>query len=97
MTPKEIEVLFAKNVCNGFLQYCRDNKIVITNILKQKNTPSKDTVYSLARGEKTNIYSIILFTLPALLDLESPSTLEQYWVNHCKNSQNQNNTKQKEE
>ncbi|MEI6815710.1 MAG: hypothetical protein WCL14_03800 [Bacteroidota bacterium] len=88
MIPKrtaiEVQELFCYNVCNGFLAFCKDNKINITTILNNPGKTSRQTVYAVSRGKIKYIPIICLCYLAALLGFSSPSLLEQYYINQSK-------------
>ena len=82
MNAKDIQDNFNLNVCNGFILYCNDKHINITKALSIKGKTTKNTVYKIARGESTYILPISIAYLCEVLNLDSPTILEQYYINN---------------
>ncbi len=81
MKTQQIQTDFCQNVCRGFLLYCNDNKISITSNLKARGKLTKQSVYAVSNGKKKYIPFIALCYLAEILGFNSPSTLEQYYIN----------------
>ena len=84
MTAKEIQDNFNRNVCRGFLRYCKDNKISPTKLLAPviKGKPNYQTIQKVASGERGFIYPIALFYLSEAIGINDPIKLYLYSINN---------------
>jgi hypothetical protein len=70
------------NICLGFQLYCKDKKIVISKVLNQPNKVHRQTIYDVISGKKQYLQPIAMCYLAEVLNLESPTILEQHYINH---------------
>jgi hypothetical protein len=86
MNAQEIQNILCQNICKGFLLYCNDHKINITQLFtNSKGKLSKQNVYAVARGSKKYLSSIALCYLAELLNFNTPTAFEQYYLNSKSN------------
>ena len=85
----KLQTIFCRNVCNGYKQYCKDNGMQHTKLLKLNgHTTTYSYVDNVARGKFTFMSCIALFNVTQSAGLQSPTQLEQYWINHPNNPDN---------
>ncbi len=82
METQQIQTDFCQNVCKGFLLYCNDNRINITQLFSNsKGKLARQNVYAVARGSKKYLSTIALCYLAELLKFNTPTIFEQYYLN----------------
>ena len=82
MNAEEIQNLFTLNVVLGFKKYCKDKHINESKLMDNKGSDKlhKQTLYDVIKGKRKSLPIISLCYLAALLNLDSPSKLEMYYL-----------------
>jgi hypothetical protein len=69
MNPKELQSQFCKLICIGFIKFCKEHKINITDSLNKPDKLSKQAVYQCINGKRPYIPLIGIAYLASITSL----------------------------